>query len=98
MFYTRADIIALLERHDKAVERGLVAIYNRQTADERATAHTKHANGVGFSGVDARLGSYLAKWIQSGKPLTGKHLERGRRIARKYVGQLTDIANRQTAD
>jgi hypothetical protein len=39
------------------------------------------------------LGSYYGSWIKSGKNLTGIHLDKGRRLASKYVGQLVSIAN-----
>jgi len=82
----------LLNMNDRAVERAMVAIYNRQTADEQSAQDTKHSNGIGFSGADARLGSYYAKWVLSGKNLTGNHLMKARMMSQKYVRQLTDIA------
>jgi hypothetical protein len=75
------------------VERAIVAIYNRQTADEKGTEQTRWQNGVGFNGPDAHYMSYLARWILSGRHLSGKHLERGRKRVLKYAGQLAEIAN-----
>jgi hypothetical protein len=49
VFHTVESIRTLLNKNDKAVERGLVAIYNRQTLDEKLDKYTKHRNGVGFS-------------------------------------------------
>ena len=91
--YTRDQILTLLDTNDRAVERGIVRIYQRQTQDEQSSQATKHSNGVGFSGADASLGSYYAKWLLSGKHLTGNHLAKGRKMIRKYAGQLVDIAN-----
>jgi hypothetical protein len=82
----------LLNMNDRAVERAIVAIYNRQTADEQSAQDTKHSNGIGFSGADARLGSYYAKWVLSGKNLTGNHLMKARMMSYKYVRQLSEIA------
>lgn len=82
----------LLNMNDRAVERAIVAIYNRQTEDEQNAQDTKHSNGVGFSGADARLGSYYAKWIMSGKHLSGNHLVKARLMSYKYVRQLSEIA------
>jgi hypothetical protein len=82
----------LLNMNDRAVERAMVAIYNRQTADEQVSSDTKHQNGVGFTGADARLGTYYAKWVLKGNSLTGNHLMRARMMSYKYVRQLTDIA------
>lgn len=74
------------------VERAILAIYARQTADERADGATRHVNGRGFNSRDAGYGSYLAKWIQSGRSLSGRHLARARKMAVRYSGQLIPAA------
>ncbi len=89
--WTEESITELLNNNNKAVEKAIVAIYNRQTEDEKSASDTKHSNGVGFSGADAHTGSYYAKWILSGRNLTGNHLAKGRKIAIKYRGQLLTI-------
>jgi hypothetical protein len=91
--WTREDIVAMLNTNDRAVERGVVAIWQRQTADEQSTDTTRHSNGIGFSGWSAHSGSYYAKWVESGRRLTGKHLDKARKIALHHAGQLTRIAN-----
>jgi hypothetical protein len=70
------------------IERAILAIYARQTADERADGTTRHVNGRGFNSRDAKYGSYLARWIQSGRSLSGRHLTRAKRMAIRYSGQL----------
>lgn len=92
--WTEKEIVELLGKNNKAVEKAIVAVYNRQTADEKASYDTKHSNGVGFSGADAKFGTYLAKWILSGKSLNGKFLAQGRVLAVKYRAQLLDEANK----
>lgn len=87
----------LLMQRDDAVERAILAIYARQTADEQATKTTRHSNGRGFSGADASLGSYYARWILDGKHLNGRHLERARTMSLKYVGQLLEVAKEKQA-
>lgn len=87
----------LLIMNDRAVERAVVAIYNRQENDEKVSGTTHHSNGVGFSGADARKGSYYARWVLGeikGVPmrLTGHHLDNARLMMRKYVRQLSEIA------
>ncbi len=77
----------------EAIERAIVRIYQRQTSDEQASQATKHTNNMGFSAFDAGTGSYMAKWILSGKHLSGKWVEKGRKLAVKYRGQLVQIAN-----
>ncbi|MCH8293114.1 hypothetical protein IH992_18650, partial [Candidatus Poribacteria bacterium] len=43
--------------------------------------------------VDIDYLSYLARWIQSGKPLNGKHLRKARALMMKYAGQLAELAS-----
>jgi len=93
--YTKEKIKELIVTSDKAVERGLVAIFNLQTFDERKSEETREKNGVGFSAFDAPIGSYYAKWIKSGKHLNGRHLIKARKLILKYIGQLTKIANKK---
>jgi hypothetical protein len=90
--WTPATIKALLDRSDKAVERAVVAIYQRQTSDEQDVGETRHHNGQGFASCHAHLGSYYARWILSGRHLTGHHLERARRMVRWYSKQLVEVA------
>ena len=89
---TEHDILLLLQNSDAAVERAIVVIYNNQTASEQISNVTSINNGKGFSGPDAGYGSYLAKWILSGRHLSGKHLTRARNMSMKYRKQLLEAA------
>lgn len=91
--WTEVEIANLVLTNNRAVEKAILAIYNRQTESEQANSTTLHTNGVGFAGPDARLGSYYARWIISGRSLSGKHLDKARQMAIKYRRQLTEIAN-----
>ena len=91
--WTRTEIEALINGNDRAVERAMVAIWERQTADEQETQDTRHHNGRGFAAWSARSGTYFAEWVRSGRRLTGKHLVKARKIALHHAGQLTDFAN-----
>lgn len=91
------DIVALLRSNPRAVERAMVVIYDRQTTDEKAVSTTRHSNNRGFQACDARRGSYYARWVLSGKHLTGNHLERARTMAIKYRRQLVDAAKAKEA-
>lgn len=93
--YTKEEIKKLLETSNKAIERGFLAIFKFQTSDEQQAEYTKYHNNKGFSAFDAKRGSYYAKWIQSGKHLSGRHLEAGRKLILRYAGQLVDIANNE---
>lgn len=91
--WTPEEIKALLGESDKAVARAILAIYNRQTEDEKIVKETSAANGVGYSGVDANFMSSLAQFYQSKGFLSTGQLKYGRKAIMKYAGQLTEIAN-----
>jgi hypothetical protein len=91
--WTRGEIEDMLRTQDGAVERAMVAIWERQTGDEQVTQDVKHSNGRGFSHWSARSGSYYAGWIRSGRRLSGKHLDKARNIALHHAQQLCDFAN-----
>ena len=94
--WNEAKIRKLLNESNTAVERAIVAIFDRQTADEKATSDTRHTNRRGFSACHAKRGSYYGRWVKSGKRLTGDHLTKAREIALHYVSQLLDIATTKT--
>jgi len=93
ILWTEEKIVHLLTNNNEAVARALVAIYNRQTQDEKSAENTHWRNNIGFSGADAHLGTYYAKWVLKGRQLSGKHLEKARQMALKYRRQLLSIAN-----
>jgi hypothetical protein len=95
--WTKADIITLIDESDRAVERAILAIHARQTADEKSSGNTKHVNARGFNQADANYGSYCARWILRGNHLTGKHLGKCRTLVRKYHKQLREEANTKLA-
>jgi len=79
MPYTEAQIREHMRASRDWLERGILAINNNE----------------GFSEIDADYLSYLARWIQSGKPLNGKHLRKARALMMKYAEQLVELANAQ---
>ena len=89
--WTKETVRELLLRNDRAVERGVMSIYAKQTEDEKSSEHTKHHNNVGFSGCHGHMGSYYAKWLMSGRHLNGAHLVKARKMMLKYSGQLVKI-------
>ena len=91
--WIRGEIEDMLRSNDRAVERAMVAIWERQTMDEKVTQDVKHSNNRGFSHWSARSGTYFAEWVRKGGRLTGKHLDKARKIALHHAGQLTDFAN-----
>ena len=96
--WTIERIRTLLHSSDKAVERAIVAIHERQTRDEQATSCTRHSNQRGFRANHASKGSYYARWIAKGRKLTGRHLDNARQIALQYTRQLLEVAQEKDID
>lgn len=91
--WTKERIYQLLDENDKAVKRAVLAIYRRQTADERSVHGTRHVNGVGFNKMDANFMTAMAVGIldegkPGARPFTPKMLEASRRGIKKYWRQL----------
>jgi hypothetical protein len=96
--WTEQDIIDLLNQEgDKgaaAVTRAVIAIYNRQTEDEKIVGDTRIHNNIGFNGADAKYLSFCASYaINTKKSLNGKHLDKAKSKIIKYRKQLLQIAN-----
>tara|TARA_Y100000593_G_scaffold44225_2_gene84406 strand:+ start:367 stop:663 length:297 start_codon:yes stop_codon:yes gene_type:complete len=91
--WTQEAIKELLKTNDKAVARGVVAIYNLQTESEKIIGETSEANGVGFNGVDANFMSSIAQFYMQKNWLSPKQIEFARKKLLKYSKQLTNIAN-----
>lgn len=88
----KSEIRSLLMSNDRAVERAMVVLFQRQTLDEQHTSSTSHLNGRGFNAFHAKNGTYYAKWVLSGRRLTGRHLEAARRMACHYARQLAELS------
>lgn len=91
MAITKDEIAVKLITDTRWLERGILAIYNKQTYEEQASESTLKNNGVGFNGVDAYILSSFAKQL-----LAGNHLSKKQRILAakkmpKYAGQLLQI-------
>lgn len=98
--WTRPQMLWVLERSDAAVERGLLALYARQTADEQQTGVTREHNGMGFGAFDAEFLTSCAQQILTnrwgrpeGQRLTQRQFAIVRKKVRRYVGQLVLVAN-----
>ena len=79
------------------LERAILRIDERQTEDERAYGETRHSNGIGWSGADASVGTYMANYVRGGNALSGAWRLRAFRLAVKYRAQLADLANAKAA-
>ena len=91
--YTEQSIQTLLEKNDKAVVRGLLAIYARQTEDEQRAETTKVHNKIGFSAYDAPFMSKMVRFFKQRGYLTIGQIDCVRPTIIKYRRQLTEIAN-----
>ena len=97
MTWTVDSVKMLLATNNAAVERAMVVLFERQTSDEKATSDTRHTNSRGFSVAHASKGSYYARWVLSGRHLSGHHLDRARNIAMKYTRQLLEAVEAKAA-
>ncbi len=91
--YTKEGIKQMLLTNDKAVVRGILALYEKQTQDEKNSQATIYTNNVGFNGSDSKFLSSLAEWYKKTNMLTPKQIAFGRKKLLKYAGQLANIAN-----
>src|SRR5690606_40017154 len=87
------------ENPQRTIGRALVAIFRRQTAEEKSGNLTKFHNGVGFSSNDARLGCIGAKYFIKHGTLSESLMKgwlkadkKGLPRIVKYVRQLNEIA------
>ena len=91
--WTADEIRANLATSDTWLKRAIVAIYNKQTDDEKSSGNTHHNNGIGFNGADAFILSSFAEQIKARGTLSPKQTAMARTKMGKYAGQLARIAN-----
>ena len=92
--YSKEQIKEKILSDQRWLERSVVAIYRLQTVSEQNHDSTELKNGVGFSGAHAHVCSYMAKWILKGNHLSGKYLDKAKKIMPHYTKQLERIANK----
>lgn len=90
--WTKDHIQHMLMTSNAALERGLLQIYSRQTADEQRSKETKEDNGVGFSGQDGAFLSDVASRVLRGQKLTENQIRIVRPKMLKYWRQLLEVA------
>ncbi|GFP81076.1 hypothetical protein PHJA_000250900 [Phtheirospermum japonicum] len=99
-----ADMLADLAKCPELCMKGVCAIYRRQTTEEQSRQATLVVNGLGFSQIDASIGSDLAEFLTYGDPegdvtktvdelhkFNPEGVEECRRLARRYSRQLFEI-------
>lgn len=90
--WTKEHIQQLIQTNDRAVERALIQIYHRQTADEQRAATTNRENSVGFSAFDAEFLTKIAQQCIARNGLTPGQVNMIRPKMMKYWRQLLEIA------
>ena len=73
--------------------KGLLRVYENQTADEQNSGTTKHHNGIGFTGADADILSSFAEQIKKGRQLSEKQCKILFKKMPRYARQLEKAAN-----
>lgn len=90
-YVTKADqpivesIMKALDENPRAVMKAIVVLGRNQTEDELSQEATLQHNGIGFTGTDARYGTYLYHQILAGNSLSQKTLDGARKMAKKYA-------------
>jgi hypothetical protein len=83
----KQELQQLFETHDEWLLRGLLCIYDRQTADEHFSKSVNHNNGKGFKTSDASFLSSIAVAVLHGWPLSEAQLRVTRHKMHKYAQQ-----------
>lgn len=95
--------------NDQWLIRGLLAVYNNQTIDEKNSHSTKYHNKIGFNGLDAEILTSFAQQVlrwksqrtagtaRFNRPLSDKQMNIVRTKMLKYAGQLVLIVQANTA-
>lgn len=71
--YTLDGMRKLLAANQAFATRGLLRIFDYQTAVEQDAEQTHERNGVGFTGADAEILSSMAKWVRTWEALPDTH-------------------------
>ena len=75
--------------------KALMAIFARQTEDEKNSQETIHENGMGFTGNDANFLTAMAKSYLQYHNLTDKQMFYVYKKIGKYAGQIHKISNKE---
>jgi hypothetical protein len=90
MSFTKEFIKDKLANDVRWMERALLVLLARQTTDEQNSDRTIHSNSRGFNGVDGHYLTYVAKYIQKGNHLSGKHIIKVAHRLPKYWNQILE--------
>lgn len=97
--FTKEALIHLLATNDKAVERAIMVLYERQTTSEQAAHASLTRNNRGFMQCHAAVGTSMAKAYLRYGSLTQNKINYWRRLDSKgkmkiarYWSQLLEAA------
>lgn len=93
--YTADQIKEKLSTNNKWLIKGLLAIYNNQTQDERRGKGSYVVNGVGFNSWDSEYLSSMAKKVLRGEKIHPNDMGLIRHKMLKYSSQLEKIAKKK---
>lgn len=83
----------MLANYDEWSKQALVRIYASQTQDEKASGETRHENGVGFNGVDAKILTSIAKYYKQNNRIGDGYMKLLKRKMPKYAEQIFNLAD-----
>jgi hypothetical protein len=92
MSMTKEDIQAKFDTDNRWLFKGILAVYARQTADERVTESVKYHNRKGFCPTDAKFLCSIGRQITMGWGLSPKQVALARKKMQKYAGQCLLIS------
>jgi hypothetical protein len=85
---TLETLQAKLRSDVRWAQRGLLAIYKNQTADEQRAANVTHDNGMGFRCMDSIILTSFANQLQQRGSLSPKQMSVVHKLMPKYARQL----------
>ena len=95
--WTKEQMADFVETNDKVLYGALLSLYECQTADEQDSGFTQYHNGAGFNGTDSQFLSSVAESLKKYGQLTDKQKVVVRKKLKKYMGQITNLANAKYA-
>lgn len=87
-----AHIRQMLGTNEHWAIKGLLRIFENQTADEQNNEQTRYDNGIGFTGADAEILSSFAKQVLKGRTLSVKQKKILHKKMPKYAKQLEGVS------
>lgn len=98
MTWNKENIQNLIRTNDRALIKALLKIYENQTEEEKNAEETLYHNGVGFTGVDAKILSSFAEFYLKNGFLTKKQMIITRNKMVKYHKQILILIEQKQND